>query len=176
MCVFLLWFSSQFWLFFWFCFVFFVLCYFWKMWLGAWFLQCFLRFQPLWRSCFFWIFCSISLPFFLWFFVQILHKNQRKIDKKCAPKRNSHWKAIFCTFWLNFSIFGRFWKILGCPGEAIGANFSHFWGAKIRANFERIFERIFSDSRGWAMTTAVACLRPFRPLLACPWGMAMVRS
>ena len=47
-------------------------------------------------------------------------------------------------------------KILGDFWEAIGTHFGRFWGAKIRANFERIFETFFSNSQGGAVTSAVA--------------------
>ena len=47
----------------------------------------------------------------------------------------------------------------------MGSIFGVFGASKKGAKFERIFERIFWDSQGWAVTPAVACLRPTRPLL-----------
>ena len=54
--------------------------------------------------------------------------------------------------------------------------FRIFWGSKNEANFERIFKRIKTDSQGVALTTAVACLRPKRPLGMALWhGSGMQR-
>ncbi len=53
----------------------------------------------------------------------------------------------------------------------MGSIFGVFLAAKIIAKIERIFERIFWDLQGWAVTIAVACLRPKRPL-----GMALGRG
>ena len=53
----------------------------------------------------------------------------------------------------------------------MGSIFGVFWGSKKGTNFEMIFETIFSDSQGWAVTPAVACLRPKRPLGMALWHL-----
>ena len=75
------------------------------------------------------------------------------------------WESIFFNILANFfqflGDFSGFWEPLG---RLMGSIFGVFWGSKKGTNFEMIFETIFSDSQGWAVTPAVACLRPKRPL------------
>ena len=52
--------------------------------------------------------------------------------------------TIFANFFRFLADFGGFW---GGSGEAMASIFGIFWGSKNEANFERIFERVFSDSQ-----------------------------